>query len=360
VAVVPRAIKSLIIIVLTTAILIALVELFLFITVRFPAVHKVLPSRITNISRRIYVYHDMHIPTFTPEGGRFDRTLGYTSKPGTFFFSTNESTVECRINSLGVRDTEAALDSPEIVVLGDSYAWGWGVKQNETFAKILEAKTGLKVLNAGVPSYGTAREFMLLKRIKRDKLKYLIIQYCDNDYPENTDFYNSGNKLITMSKEKYEKTVKNYLDNSHYYFGKFLIAGAEIIKNNFSFLFKVGDYKTIKKKMYKRPLNEAGLFLNVLLHSGVDLSGVQLIVFSATVFDPSQNGFVISLRREIASGEYPPFIKKMIILDATKFLNSREHVFVLDGHFNPQGHRIVADKLAQQIIPGPNPGPAER
>ena len=348
-----KTIKSIMIILLITAILCSLLEIFLFITVRFPVVHQILPGPITKISRRIYVYHDMKIPMFMPEGGQFDSSLGYTSKPGRFLFSTNESTSECLINSQGLRDTEAALDSPQIIVLGDSYAWGWGVKQNETFAKILAAKTGLKVLNAGVPSYGTAREIMLLKRIKRDRLRYLIIQYCDNDYLENLEFYDAGNKLITMSKEKYEENVKDYSVKSPYYFGKFLIASAEIIKNNFEYLFGMGNVKKITAEAYKRPLNEAGIFINVLLHSGIDLSGVQLIVFNATVFDPSQNAFVISLRKGIASADYPAYINKMIILDATKFLNPKDHLFLLDGHFNPLAHQILADKLAQQITSRP-------
>ena len=113
-----KTFKSVMLVGLITAILISLLEVFLFITVRFPVVNKVLPGLITKISRRIYVYHDMKIPTFMPEGGRFDSTLGYTLRPGRFFFSNNQGTVECRINRLGVRDTEAALTLPK------SLSWG--------------------------------------------------------------------------------------------------------------------------------------------------------------------------------------------------------------------------------------------
>ena len=138
-----KTFKSVILVGLITAILISLLEVFLFITVRFPVVNKVLPGIITKISRRIYVYYDMKIPTFMPEGGRFDSTLGYTLRPGRFFFSINEGTVECRINRLGVRDTEAALDSPQIIVLGDSYAWGWG-KAGGNLRQNIRSKDRLK------------------------------------------------------------------------------------------------------------------------------------------------------------------------------------------------------------------------
>ena len=52
-------------------------------------------------------------------------------------------------------------------MLGDSYAMGWGVEQGESFPEILEAATGLRVLNAGVPSYGTPRELLMLERLDR-------------------------------------------------------------------------------------------------------------------------------------------------------------------------------------------------
>ena len=193
-------------------ILLGLVELFFFITLEFPAVHKVLPDILTKISRRIYFYYDMNSIQYLPECARFDPHLGYTLKPGTCTFSDFEFSTKYSINSLGVRDTEAALNSPQVVVVGDSYAMGWGVEQNETFPKIIEAKTGLKVLNCSCSSYGTAREMMLLKKVKRDRLKYLIIQYCNNDYEENLSFLESGNKLITMSRKMYEENVKRNRD----------------------------------------------------------------------------------------------------------------------------------------------------
>ena len=58
---------------------------------------------------------------------------------------------------------------------------GWGVEQQETFAQIIEARTGLTVLNATVSSYGTAREIMSLKRLNSERMRFLVIQYSNND-----------------------------------------------------------------------------------------------------------------------------------------------------------------------------------
>ena len=83
------------------------------------------------------------------------------------------------MNRLGLRDDEASLRAPAVVVLGDSYAMGWGVAQDETIAEVIERETGLRALNAGIASYGTVREMRLLDRIDTSRLRYLVIQYCN-------------------------------------------------------------------------------------------------------------------------------------------------------------------------------------
>ena len=87
----------------------------------------------------------------------------------------------------------------------------------------------------------------------------------------------------------------------------------------------------------------------MLLHCGIDFSGVQLMVFKANSFDPRESRFVNSLRQKIESGPYPPFIKKMIIMDAGKYLNERTDIFFLNQHYNPRGHRVVADMIIQHM-----------
>ena len=74
------------------------------------------------------------------------------------------------MNSFGMRSPEIPLEKPEktkrVVVLGDSYAFGWGVKQDEMFSRWLEAELvktapegwNVQVLNFGVPGYATFQE----------------------------------------------------------------------------------------------------------------------------------------------------------------------------------------------------------
>ena len=156
-----------------------------------------------------------------PECGEYDPELTYRLRPGTCTFSELEFDTEYRINSLGVRDDEASLDGPEIVVLGDSFAMGWGVEQQESFPAVLEARSGRKVLNAAVSSYATAREFGMLKRIDLSRARYLIIQYASNDAEENRLYGSSGSGIPIRDKAWYEDQVRSHTRNRTYRPGKY-------------------------------------------------------------------------------------------------------------------------------------------
>jgi len=138
------------------------------------------PAAIRTFLRFEY-YYRRHIIQLDERTARHDPELLYTLRPGQFIFSNVEYSTPYVVNSLGVRDDERSLAQPEIVVVGDSYAMGWGVQQSESFPEVLERRTGRRVLNAAVASYGTVREMRLLGRIDLSRTTTLIVQYCAND-----------------------------------------------------------------------------------------------------------------------------------------------------------------------------------
>lgn len=106
---------------------------------------------------------------------------------GTQHFGTNpdgyfdpNATLTYKINSLGFRGKETTIEKPantvRIVGIGDSFTFGSGVRNSDTFLSVLEsslsdildAKT--EVLNLGVGGYNTVNELSLLyhKGIKFD------------------------------------------------------------------------------------------------------------------------------------------------------------------------------------------------
>src|SRR5262245_20239427 len=75
-----------------------------------------------------------------------------------------------RIDSLGLRGSEIAEKSAgrtRILTLGDSYTFGSGVADDETFSAVLEKELGperVEVVNAGVPGYGIFQFVELFRR----------------------------------------------------------------------------------------------------------------------------------------------------------------------------------------------------
>ena len=80
---------------------------------------------LRTLAREYYGGFDRAILQTDPRFARYDPELFYTMRPGRFVFAQREFAHEFRVNSLGVRDEEGALDAPEIVVIGDSVAMGW-------------------------------------------------------------------------------------------------------------------------------------------------------------------------------------------------------------------------------------------
>ncbi len=149
---------------------------------------------------------------FQEESAQYDPELFYTLRPGNSRFRSFEFNTSYDVNSLGVRDDEASLDHPTVVFIGDSFTMGWGVEGNQTYASRFEELTDEKVLNTGVSSYGTAREYRMLSRVKLDSVKAIVLQFHDTDLEENA-FYLEQKKLGTRTKEEFDGQVN---DNKKY------------------------------------------------------------------------------------------------------------------------------------------------
>jgi len=315
----------------------------------------ILKIKRENFFRDYYVHYDKNIVQFMPDCARYDQELGYTLKPGVCQFVNREFHVEYRINSIGVRDDEASLSSPEIVVIGDSQAMGWGIKQHETFAKMIEKETGMLTLNAAVSSYGTVRELKMLKRVNVAKLKYLLIQYADNDFNENAEYYNNENVLPIMSEKTYAQYRKDLQDNIKYHFMKHslyvLNRPINSIKNAFSKLRAPASpmKSSGSGEAPNNRISEPEAFLNALMTSPVNLGSIKIFVFEINGYAHNDSDFVKGLKALISNNrEYPEFIKNMVILDFAAQLTADKY-FVLDDHLIAKGHRIISNEIVPLI-----------
>jgi len=331
---------AIVIIVTALILILALLESSMYLLIRRPGLLRMFSRRFRNSISYLYIQGDRKIMQYQKGCGRYSPDLGYTLNPGTFTYSEIEFTNEYHINSLGVRDTEEALDAPEIILLGDSFALGWGVDSRETFIKIVEKKTGLTTLNTCVPSFGTVREMIMLRKLNRSCLKYLILQYCADDYDENRLYFQNGNQPQLMREETFKKIV-NYLDRPIRYFpGKYL--KMKIRK-------KLDALKPAKQSTPSVAsfLGEVELFVHVLKQNEDLLTGIPLIVFELSGINQT-NEFTKKLREKIKTPGEPSFIRDMIILDIAGRLEEN-HYYALDGHLNATGHAVAADILCDVI-----------
>ncbi len=151
-------------------------------------------------------------------------------------------------NEIGARDKSFNLNSDEdIVLIGDSFAEGYGVNYKHTSQKYLEDLNNVNILNFGVSkNFGIVQYYLIYNRLA-NKFKHnkLIIYFLPhNDFVEN-DYNNwKGSK-------RYRPYYKKVDENSY---GTFI--PKDSIKNYLS------TTKKIKKK-FKDYFWTSGLFINL-------------------------------------------------------------------------------------------------
>jgi len=327
-------------VILIIGVILLLLEAGMYFLTHHPEVLRHFSKKFRNSITYLYIQGDRKIMHFQRGCGVYSSELGYTLAPGAFMFREIEFNNEYRVNSLGIRDEEQSLIAPEIIFLGDSFTLGWGVDQEKTFIKLLEKKTGLKTLNTAVPSYGTVREMLMLRKIDKSALKCLILQYCGDDYDENRFYYLNGNRPQILRAETFEKMTELHSKPKTYYFGKYL--GLKINK-------KYSEWRPQPSPTPQtHPLSDVDLFLNVLKQNEDLLTQAPIIVFEMNGINQT-NEFTLTLRKKALEPNQPMFIRNMTILDLTEYLEDR-HFFVLDGHLNPEGHVAVMEILHQALL----------
>jgi hypothetical protein len=220
---------------------------------------------------------------------------------------------------------------------------GWGVQQDETFPRVLARGAGLKVLNAGISSYGTVRELKLLDRLDTSQLKTLVVQYHDSDMVENFAFREHGGMLPVMSAAQYQATVDWYQARQGYWPGKYM-----------SGLFmKLTGLETPDPNAPRMPalssLEEATLFIDVLARgSRVPLDNVKLIVLEASEQIRPPRSFLANVAVVSRGAHQPPPIRRLHALDVAPLLEE-DDFYDLDDHLRASGHAKIGRALAGVI-----------
>jgi hypothetical protein len=323
---------------------VVVVEIVLAATMTAPSAAGAMPRNVRVLFQQVYRHFNRSIVQLEPACAQYDPELTYLLRPGRCSFDNVEFTTELRINRAGLRDEDSALEAPDVIVLGDSYAMGWGVQQEETLSYVLARVSGLKVLNAGISSYGTVRELKLLDRLDTSRLKVLVVQYNETDLVENLAFRDHGGAVPILAAGQYQATVDWYQARQGYWPGKYTSGLFMKITR-----LEAPDPNAPRTPASISALDEATLFVNVLARgTKTPLDGVKLIVFEASEQIRPPRSFLANVAVVSRGDQQPAYVQRLRALDVAPLLE--EHDFYsLDDHLRASGHEKIGRALAEAI-----------
>lgn len=270
-----------------------------------------------------------------------DANYVYKMKPGKCRVENFEYNTLVTSDSNGFRNAIRANDYYDVAVIGDSQAHGVGVADEQTFSNLLESTYHYKTVNLGIGSYATMRELEVLSEYGKDA-KYVIVQYCDNDFAENK-------ASIGLDKEKFKSEVKTQWSNL------------------------AANYRQGKSQGYRKPLHDLGVMLRDRSYSSKStwrdlarngrlieqeasafaqiigryrplLEGKRLLVFEVSTGGANSPKFEAAFGSELSKIGWLSYR----LLNTATILTYQDYFF-LDGHTQALGHRKLAAALAQKI-----------
>ena len=307
------------------------------------------PTFVLEAAREYHLRLERRTLHFKTDCFAHDPLLSYLPIPGSCRYSSREFDVEMRINSAHLRDSEQDLSAPSIIALGDSHTMGWGVGEQETYGQHLQDSLDMTLLNAGVSSYGTARQAMLLRQLDYSELKLLIWQYSDNDTKENFPYLWNKFRLNNMTEERYREISLNefrFITQSPPRLN-FLRRFAPLLKQHW------GTRNRQEKSLDQQQANnkqEAWAFVEILNHNANMLRNVPIIVFEVNSHNRNDSLFVDAvadelIRRRLAGKEVQI---RLHLLDISQDLKD-EHYFIHDDHLRPEGQAKLAALLQHKV-----------
>jgi lysophospholipase L1-like esterase len=312
-----------------------------------------------------------------------------------------EFRVRYQINRFGYRDrrerrAERTPGTPRVALLGDSFAAGWGVELEDSFASQLERATGIEVINSakngGCPLWFVPQARWVREHFAPD---WLLVQLFDNDADDNRQFMDRfeldyGERVGELPRsirtlDSPGRRILNALDST-------------VLQHRFRRLVKSLRGKRLEPLPYVKPgarpdepiLSRA----EAIARFGVDLSAARPWEGPFSFHDPSQHEawrerlawnaqLLDQLLEESARARvpvavlyipaYPVFLRApaenplaqgarevaerrgALWLDVRELFRDQprpeELYYAFDSHLNAAGHAAVAEVLVRELAP---------
>lgn len=272
---------------------------------------------------------------------------------------------------MGFRGKEFNFENnnKNILVIGDSYAFGTGVENNETFPAILEQYFGkvsnpINIMNTSVPAWGTTQKLLFLQREGNKYNPDLILwQFCETDFVHNLQFdlhdVVDDSLVYTAPEPSTRDRLRTYTRFIPFY--SWLVQKSHVVSlirrtvllgiNKHS---KTKNYNSSDKIPEKNTNNEKQILMEKLSQ--------EILKTSKNMNIPILPIFIPSGGREIQRNGYSPIVeslfksfkaKNIFFIDFTYIGFDESIRFNSDGHWRPKAHKLAADSLYKHIIKNP-------
>ena len=270
--------------------------------------------------------------------------LPYELAPG--MWKRTHGTV-IRTNSHGMRERELPIEKPDsvrrIVVLGDSYTFGFGVRAHRAYPRVLEELLNerspgrrFEVLNFGVGGYSTQDEAIVLKeRALAWDPDLVIVGYVLNDpedepiqplhsYYREPRWWQRFHLLRLVAKAEWERRVRKFGD---------------------------GDYI---RSLYGDPAkwkNVVEAFASIRQTAGERGIPVVLVVFPLSTVDEWGQYPYASVHLKVARAAAADGFDVVDLLPVfARRPPSALRLADADAHPNEEGHRLAAEAIAARLL----------
>jgi hypothetical protein len=280
-----------------------------------------------------------------------------------------------RINADGLRDDEIAADRADgerrVLFLGDSQVFGDGVASEDTFVQRLEAEAEggrLQALNAGVIGYGTDQQLLYYEKTgTRYGADITLVGLNAYDLRDNISArVRSGyiKPLFTLAGGRLE------LVNVPISKGSILDQSQRILTTQ-SYLYTLIDQTLLRRGLSAEEGGRTPAVAEVFppekqMNMALDVTAALLARLAATVRSRGGKLAVAFLPYEMDFVDDPRY-KDLVnrLLDRLELIGHREGFLVFDlrshlgsgrglyldrMHFNPEGHRRVAEALKGLLV----------
>lgn len=302
------------------------------------------------------------VPAYDPTGhiAFFDNpragvALGKPDSTARQVKNSGDYDVKVAFNLHGLRDRQdiAAGTARDIYVIGDSFAFGWGVEEDERFSNALAKLTAHRVYNVGTIANldGYEKLLVYVSELGAD-IKHVVLAINMIDDVQNYDAPPLARPVVAppANASVSVQLVKEFLlkNSALYFLATSAIGSIDLLRQ---FFVRVGLVKT----------------LNVVSGGVPDMNAIQStaarIALLARKYDlttliiPSR-GLWVGENRKASAAAHDRFIGELrrLGLDYVDMRpvmeqtgNPMQFHFRNDGHWVPQGHFLAARQLAPRI-----------